>query len=51
MTQERFNNIHVLLVHNDLTDNLNITEVGNEFVMDSEFRQKLSGKFCETDLI
>ena len=51
MTQERLNNILVLHVHNDLTDNLNLTEVANEFVMSSEFRLTLFGKFHETDLI
>ena len=51
MTQERLNNILVLHVHDDLTDHLNLTEVGNEFVMGSEFRQTPFGKFLETDLI
>ena len=51
MTQERLNNILVLHVHNDLTDNLNLTEVANEFVMGSEFRLTLFGKFHETDLM
>ena len=50
-TQERLNSILILLVHNDLTDNLNLTEIGNEFVMGSEFRLTLFGKFLEADLI
>ena len=51
MTQERLNSILMLHVHNDLTDNLNLTEIGNEFVTGSEHRLTLFGKFLERDLI
>ena len=35
----------VLDVHNERTDLLNLTEITNEFVMESERRLRIFGKF------
>ena len=51
MAQERLNSMLLLHVHNDLTDNLSLIEIGNEFVMGSQHRLTLFGKFLETDSI
>ena len=49
MTQRRLNNIMVLHVHKDQTDQLSLIEVGNEFVQWSDHRRHLFGKFLLTD--
>ena len=49
MSQVRLNNIMTLHIHEDLTDNLDLLEVGNEFVSASEHRQNTLGKFVCTD--
>ena len=46
MTQLRLNN---LFVHSNLTDKINLVELGNEFIRSSEHRQTLFGKFTLTD--
>ena len=38
MTQEMLNHLMVLQVHKDLTDKLNLNDIGNEFVGQSEHR-------------
>ena len=49
MTQRRLNNIMILHVHKDQTDQLSLIEVGNEFVQWSDHRRHLFGKFLLTD--
>ena len=49
MSQVRLNNIMTLHIHEDLTDNLDLLEVGNEFVSASEHRQNTLGNFVSTD--
>ena len=49
MTQTRLNNLMVLHVHKNLTDQLCLTEVRNEFVKGSSHREALFGKFLPTD--
>ena len=49
MTQERLNSVMTLHIHKDLTDKLNLTEIGNEFVRSSEHRETLFGKFRASD--
>ena len=44
MGQMRLNNLMVLHVHKDLTDRLDLNEVGNEFVGNKEVRMRLFGK-------
>ena len=50
MKQSRLNNIMILKVHSDRTDTLNLIEIGNEFVENSEHRVNLFGKFLESDI-
>ena len=47
VTQERLNHLMVLYVHNDLTDKLNLNDIGNEFVRQSEHQFALFGSFSE----
>lgn len=47
MGQQRLNNLMVLHVHKDRTDSLNVIDVANDFVKDSEHRLKMYGKFFE----
>ena len=45
MGQERMNNIMVLHVHKDLTEKINLVQVGNDFVSGHEYRLQRFGKF------
>ena len=45
MTQARLNHAMVLHVHRDLTDNLSLVEVANDFVSKSEHRRTQFGRF------
>ena len=47
MTQDRLNHLMVFHVHKDLTDKLNLNDIGNEFVGQSEHRLALFGSFSE----
>ena len=49
MTHRRLNNIMVLHVHKNQTDQLSLIEVGNEFVQLSDHCRHLFGKFLPTD--
>ena len=49
MTQTRLNNVLVLHVHKNLTDQLCLIEVGNEFVKGSSHRKALFGTILPTD--
>ena len=49
MTQERLNSLMTLHVHKELTDQLDLLEIGNEFVGFSEHRLTMFGKLCSTD--
>ena len=44
MTQQRLNNLLVLHVHKDITDNLKLKDIVKEFVGESEHRQNIFGK-------
>ena len=44
MTQQRLNNLMILLVHKDLTDKPNLMDIANEFIRDSEHRLTVFGK-------
>ena len=50
MTQNRLNSIMVLHVHKEHTDKINLIDVGNDFVGQSEHRMTQLGKFTPTDL-
>ena len=45
MGQQRLNNLMVLHVHRDRTDSLNLIDVANDFVKDSDQRANVFGKF------
>ena len=45
MKQLRLNNIMILHLHKDRTDDLNLTEVANEFVSVKEQRKAVFGNF------
>ena len=49
MTQRRLNNIMVLHVHKDQTDQLSLIKVGKEFLQWSDHRRHLFGKILLTD--
>ena len=49
MNQLRLNNTITLYIHKDLTDSLDLLEIGNEFVSVSGHRQNTLGKFVLTD--
>ena len=43
MCQERLNNLMILHAHKEITDSLNLDAIGNEFIVNSEHRQKIFG--------
>ena len=45
MSQTRINNLMILHVHKDKTDELRANKIGNEFVSNSDHRQSIFGKF------
>jgi len=45
MAQQRLNNLMVLHVHRDRTDALNLIDIANDYVEDSEQRLHVFGKF------
>ena len=45
MTQQRLNNLMVLHVHKDITDSMNLKNIANEFVGNSEHRLRIFGYF------
>lgn len=49
MTQQRFNHLMVLHIHKDLTDELDIVTLANEFVALHEHRSSIFGTFTEAD--
>ena len=49
MTQKRLNNLMVLHVHSDCTDELSDIAVANEFVKGNEHRMRIFGNFSDKD--
>ena len=45
MCQERLNNLMLLHIHKELTDNLDLKDVATEFISGSEHRLNIFGKF------
>ena len=45
MGQSRLNHLMILHVHKELTDNLNLIDVANEFVTSNESRLHVFGRF------
>ena len=51
MTQTRLNNLLMIHTHREFTDQLNLVDIGNEFVRGSDHRQTRLGTFLPTDLL
>ena len=49
MTSQRFNGLALLNVHKECTDQLDLMEVGNEFIDQNEQRRKHFGKYTENE--
>ena len=50
MTTKRFNNLAILTIHKELTDQIDFVAVGNEFAAKHDARKMSFGKFVPTDL-
>ena len=48
MKQERLNHLMALHIHKDVLDSINLSHVANDFVSNSEHRQKIFGQFHST---
>ena len=51
MSQERLNHCMLLSIHKDKTDEINLKNVANVFCEANEERRRISGIFCDTDLL
>ena len=49
MTQVRLNNAMLLHIYGNMTENLNVIDIGNDFIFGSEHRLTLFGKFSCND--
>lgn len=49
MTQTRLNSIMMIHTHQELTDQMNLVDIGNELVRGSEHRHTFLGTFLPTD--
>ena len=50
MTEMRLNSAMILNIHKERIDDLSLIEVANEFVVNSDHRQSIFGKFVMNDL-
>ena len=50
MTTKRFNNLSILSIHKELTDSINLVDIGNEFASKYDGRRMNLGKFVPCDL-
>ena len=51
MTTKRFNNLSILPIHKELTDSINLVDIGNEFASKYDGRRMNLGKFVPSDLL
>ena len=49
VTEKRLNNVMILHVHKDYTDELSLVEVANDFIQGSDHRRNYFGKFVHGD--
>ena len=49
MTQVRLNNAMLLHIYSNMTESLNLIDIGNDFIFGSEHRLTLFGKFSCND--
>ena len=47
---ERLNHLMILQIYNQLTDEIDLIKIANEFVLKNEYRQSTFGKFMPSDL-
>ena len=50
MTQQRLNSTMLLYIHKDITDNLDLVNIANDFTFQSQHRRNILGTFTVTDL-
>ena len=51
MTTKRFNNLSILSIHKELTDSINLVDIGNEYASKYDGRRMNLGKFVPSDLL
>ena len=51
MTTKRFNNLSILSIQKELTDSINLVDIGNEFASKYDGRRMNLGKFFPSDLL
>ena len=51
MSQTRLNSVMILSVHKEYTDQLDLVDIGNEFVRESHRRENIFGTFLKSDVI
>ena len=51
MTTKRFNNLSILSTHKELTDSINLVNIGNEFALKYDGRRMNLSKFVPRDLL
>ena len=51
MATKQFNNLSVLSIHKELTDSINLVDVGNDFASKYDGRRMNLGKFVYSDLL
>ena len=51
MTTKQFTNLYILPIHKELTDSINLVDIGNEFASKYDGRRMNLGKFVPSDLL
>ena len=51
MTTKRFNNLSILSIHKELTDSINLVDIGNEYASKYDERRMNLGNFVASDLL
>ena len=51
MTTKRFNNLSILSIHKELTDNINLVNIGNKFASKYDEHRIKFDKFVSSDLL
>ena len=51
MTTKWFSNLSILSIHKELTDSINLVDIGNEFASKYDRRRMNLGKFVPSDLL
>ena len=51
MATKRFKNLSILSIHKELTDSINLVDIGNEFAWKHDGHRMILGKFVHSDLL